>query len=152
MYSIEIEAKTTLTPVLIHQIVELSQQIPELDRPLSTQVLLERLAGKNGLLLLAYVEGELAGFKLGYEQDATTFYSWLGGVATDFRRLGLAQSLLEYQETWARRQGYRHIQVKTMNRFPAMLTMLINNQYLISELRADPQNQINHKLRLHKSI
>ncbi|MGL5358523.1 MAG: GNAT family N-acetyltransferase, partial [Shewanella sp.] len=36
MYSIEIEAKTTLTPVLIHQIVELSQQIPELDRPLST--------------------------------------------------------------------------------------------------------------------
>lgn len=152
MYSIEIEAKTALTPLLIHQIVELSQQIPEFDRPLTPQALLERLAGKNCLLLLAYVEGELAGFKLGYEQDATLFYSWLGGVATDFRRLGLAQSLLEYQEIWARRQGYRHIQVKTMNRFPAMLNMLINNQYLITELMADPKNQINHKLRLHKSI
>ncbi|BDQ68204.1 GNAT family N-acetyltransferase [Shewanella xiamenensis] len=152
MYSIEIKAITTLTPELAIQLIELSKQIPELDRPLTPDTLTTRLSGKTCLILLAYVEGELAGFKLGYEQEKGIFYSWLGGVATDFRRLGLAQSLLEYQEKWASLQGYNHIQVKTMNRFPAMLNLLIRNQYLITELNADPQSLINHKLHLSKSI
>lgn len=152
MYSIEIKAITALTPELNTQLLELSKQIPELDRPLTHETLTVRLSGKTSLILLAYVEGELAGFKLGYEQEKGIFYSWLGGVATDFRRLGLAQSLLEYQEKWASRQGYEHIQVKTMNRFPAMLNLLISNQYLITELNADPQSLIDHKLHLSKTI
>ncbi|MCG9965514.1 MAG: GNAT family N-acetyltransferase [Shewanella sp.] len=152
MYSIEIKAMTALTPELTTQLLELSKQIPELDRPLSSDSLTARLSGKTCLILLAYVEGELAGFKLGYEQEKGVFYSWLGGVASDFRRLGLAQSLLEYQEKWASNQGYNHIQVKTMNRFPAMLNLLIRNQYLITELKADPLSQIDHKLHLSKSI
>lgn len=152
MYSIEIKAESGLTPELATQLIQLSQQIPELDRPLTSEVLNQRLQGKKCLILVAYVEGELAGFKLGYEQEEAIFYSWLGGVASDFRRLGLAQSLLEYQETWARRQGYNHIQVKTMNRFPAMLNLLISNQYLITELSADPKSLVDHKLHLRKSI
>ena len=152
MYSIEIKAESILTPELAAQLIELSQQIPELDHPLTNEVLDQRLQGKTCLILVAYVEGELAGFKLGYEQEEAIFYSWLGGVAFDFRRLGLAQSLLEYQETWARRQGYNHIQVKTMNRFPAMLNLLISNQYLITELTADPKSLVDHKLYLCKSI
>ncbi|AVI65717.1 GNAT family N-acetyltransferase [Shewanella sp. WE21] len=152
MYSIEIKAESSLTPELAAQLIQLSQQIPELDHPLTNEVLDQRLQGKTCLILVAYVEGELAGFKLGYEQEETIFYSWLGGVAFDFRRLGLAQSLLEYQETWARRQGYNHIQVKTMNRFPAMLNLLISNQYLITELTADPKSLVDHKLYLCKSI
>ncbi|MCS6114012.1 GNAT family N-acetyltransferase [Shewanella baltica] len=152
MYSIEIKAESGLTPELATQLIELSKQIPELDRPLTSEVLNQRLQGKKCLILVAYVEGELAGFKLGYEQEEAIFYSWLGGVASDFRRLGLAQSLLEYQETWACRQGYNHIQVKTMNRFPAMLNLLISNQYLITELNADPKSLVDHKLYLRKSI
>lgn len=152
MYSIEIKAETKLTSELAIQLVELSQQIPELNRPLTHEILAERLDGKTSLILLAFVEGELAGFKLGYEQEETIFYSWLGGVALDFRRLGLAQSLLEYQETWARRQGYNHIQVKTMNRFPGMLNLLINNRYMITELKADPRSLVDHKLHLSKTI
>ncbi|MCS6119127.1 GNAT family N-acetyltransferase [Shewanella baltica] len=152
MYSIEIKAESGLTPELATQLIQLSKQIPELDRPLTSEVLNQRLQGKKCLILVAYVEGELAGFKLGYEQEEAIFYSWLGGVASDFRRLGLAQSLLEYQETWARRQGYNHIQVKTMNRFPAMLNLLISNQYLITELSADPKSLVDHKLHLRKSI
>ncbi|MGR3970585.1 GNAT family N-acetyltransferase [Shewanella sp. 1180_01] len=152
MYSIETKAESGLTPELTTQLIQLSQQIPELDRPLTSEVLNQRLQGKKCLILVAYVEGELAGFKLGYEQEEAIFYSWLGGVASDFRRLGLAQSLLEYQETWARRQGYNHIQVKTMNRFPAMLNLLISNQYLITELNADPKSLVDHKLHLRKSI
>ena len=152
MYSIEIKAESSLTPELAAQLIQLSQQIPELDHPLTNEVLDQRLQGKTCLILVAYVEGELAGFKLGYEQEEAIFYSWLGGVAFDFRRLGLAQSLLEYQETWARRQGYNHIQVKTLNRFPAMLNLLISNQYLITELTADPKSLVDHKLYLCKSI
>ena len=152
MYSIEIKAETKLTSELAIQLIELSQQIPELNRPLTHEVLAERLDGKTSLILLAFVEGELAGFKLGYEQEETIFYSWLVGVALDFRRLGLAQSLLEYQETWARRQGYNHIQVKTMNRFPGMLNLLINNRYMITELKADPKSLVDHKLHLSKTI
>ncbi len=152
MYSIEIKALTALTTEASDQIIALSQQVAELDRPLTSAVLTERLADKPCLILLAYVEGELAGFKLGYEQETAIFYSWLGGVSPDFRRLGLAQSLLEYQESWASRQGYNHIQVKTMNRFRSMLNLLIRNKYLITELKADPISHVDHKLHLSKSL
>lgn len=70
-------------------------------------------------------------YKLGYALDSNTFYSWLGAVAPECRGQGIAQALLNAQEAWVKAHSYLAIKVKSMNRFPAMLSLLIKNDYAI---------------------
>ncbi|WP_139248268.1 GNAT family N-acetyltransferase [Janthinobacterium lividum] len=58
-------------------------------------------------------------------------YSWLGGVLPAHRKSGLAQRVLEAQEAWASAHGFAAVTVKSMNRYPAMLRLLIRNGYQI---------------------
>jgi GNAT superfamily N-acetyltransferase len=74
-------------------------------------------------LLLAHLDDALIGFKLGYEEDQRTYYSWLGGVIPDFRRLGAASTLMRFQHDWCRQQGYQIVRTKTQNRFSSMLQL-----------------------------
>ena len=91
-----------------------------------------RLKNKNSLILVARFKGELAGYKIGYELTNTEFYSWLGGVSPDYRSLGVASALRNYQENWALNSGYSLIRVRSMNRFSAMLHLLIASGYKIN--------------------
>jgi len=151
MYQIQIQAIEQISPQSATQVADLMRQIPEFNTPATADELLARLADKPGLLLWIWVEGELAGFKLGYALDADNFYSWLGGILPDFRRLGLAQQLLQYQESWAKDKGYREVSVKTLNRLAPMLGMLIRNSYQITGLK--PGNQLGDtKLSLQKRL
>ncbi|TMO73108.1 N-acetyltransferase [Pseudoalteromonas sp. S3785] len=122
----------TITTGTFKDITAVSKHIPELLTTIDNQALETRLNNKKALILVAYHENELVGFKIGYEQSTTQFYSWLGGVHHKSRRRGIAKKLLIQQEQWAAEQGYTHIHVKSMNRFPQMLTMLITNGYHIA--------------------
>ena len=75
----------------------------------------------------------MLGFKVGYQIDDTTFYSWFGGVSSSARKAGIAQALLYAQQKWAFEQGYKQIKVKSRNQFPSMLRLLIKNGYLIEK-------------------
>lgn len=101
--------------------------------------------------MIAYVGEEPADFKLGYALDKDTFYSWLGGVLPAYRRDGVAQALLEAQETWAKEKGYKSISVKTRNSFPAMLMMLIKNGYQVIELEKKGE-VVDYRLVLRKGL
>ena len=152
MYTIEIEAVTEFTPEVLELIQTVYTAIPEFEQGYAKQEISQRLLAGPALLLVAKVEGEIAGFKLGYQTDAQVFYSWLGGITPDFRGLGLAKSLLEYQEKWAKEQSYQRIDVKTRNCFPSMLNMLISNQYQITAMVSDAQNHSQNKLHLQKHV
>jgi predicted GNAT superfamily acetyltransferase len=98
-------------------------------------------AGEDSILLVAEVaEAEVAedrrtvGFKLGYPLSANTFYSWIGGVSPAYRGQGIARTLLEMQEALVRKQGYSVIRVKSMNRFPGMLHLLISAHYQVVDV------------------
>ncbi|WP_299796861.1 GNAT family N-acetyltransferase [uncultured Shewanella sp.] len=152
MYSVEIETATKLTPELLNCLLELNQQIPEFDKPYPAEEYRLRLSHKPILIMFIRVEGELAGFKLGYELDGSTFYSWLGGVIPEYRNLGLAQSLLQAQESWARENNYQYIEVKTLNRFSSMLAMLTASRYQIIDMTQKTDKVEDNKIRLQKSI
>jgi len=107
--------------------------IPELDRYLSFQELKEKLAD-NYLVVVAEHEGILIGFKLGYPISTSEFYSWLGGVIPAYRNSGVAQTLLDFQEDWVKISGFKSMSVKSMNRFPSMLRLLIKNGYKIKSV------------------
>lgn len=80
-------------------------------------------------LLLAFIDGGIVGFKLGYELSPQEFYSWLGGVLPDFRGLGIASELMKKQHEWCRREGYAKVQTKTQNRFREMLLLNIREGF-----------------------
>ena len=80
---------------------------------------------------LARIDGKIVGFKLGYAQDAQTFYSWLGAVAPEHRRVGIASQLMAAQEAWCRKNGFQYLQTKTKNRFREMLLLNIKSGFHI---------------------
>lgn len=115
----------------VSDILAVNAQIPEFDERNTKDKIEARLHDKNALILSASESGQLVGFKVGYELSKSTFYSWIGGVIPHLRQQGIADQLRIYQENWVHQQGYRFIQVKSMNRYPAMLQFLISRGYQV---------------------
>ncbi|MGY2575598.1 GNAT family N-acetyltransferase [Vibrio sp. C8] len=115
----------------LSEVVTVVTEIDEFIVKEKEQSLAQRLEGKRHLILVAEQQGQILGFKIGYELDSDTFYSWFGGVSPKARNLGLAQKLLDVQESWVIEQGYQQLKVKSRNQFPAMLRLLLRNNYLI---------------------
>ncbi|MBM7072587.1 GNAT family N-acetyltransferase [Shewanella sp. 202IG2-18] len=152
MYKVTIKAVTSLKDFNTQYLDELNKQIPELDTGISLTEIERRIADKPFLLLLAFVEGDIAGYKLGYEIDEKSFYSWVGGVAQDFRKIGVAETLLIAQENWVKEQSYQILKVKTQNRYNGMLSMLIKHQYQILNVNNESQDYSEYKMLLAKSV
>ena len=109
--------------------------IPEFPGKASLEFYTERLKHRLHLGLVAEKDGELLGFKVGYQSDTPdTFYSWMGGVRPEFRNQGIADALAEYQENWAKEKGFKAIYFKTRNRFPAMITFGLSRGFKIMEV------------------
>ncbi|MEZ8240599.1 GNAT family N-acetyltransferase [Vibrio splendidus] len=135
----------------LEEVVSVVEQITEFARKESVASLSERLAGKTSLILVAEEAGVLLGFKIGYELDENTFYSWFGGVSPLARNKGVAQAQLDAQEQWAQEQGYKQLKVKSRNQFPAMLRLLLRNGYLIEKF--EEKEDINaHRIHFLKQI
>ena len=119
--------------------IAVEAQIPEFSGSKLAQQA-ARLDGVESLILLAFWAGEAAGYKVGYAVGNQEFYSWLGGVLPPNRRRGLADRLRRTQEAWAAAHGYKTVLVKSSNRFPAMLQLLLAAGYQIIgyEDRGDP--------------
>ena len=66
-----------------------------------------RLDRMDLVFLLAILDGEPIGYKVGYSEDRTTFYSAKGGVLDPYRRHGIARALLYRMQEEARAMGYR---------------------------------------------
>ena len=115
----------------LKEVADIVATIDEFSHKENVESLASRLGDKRSLILVAESNGELVGFKMGYEIDNGTFYSWFGGVTSQARRLGVAQALLEWQERWVTAQSYQAITVKSRNQFPSMLRLLLKNGYLI---------------------
>ena len=111
------------------------ERIPEFPGKASLDFYTERLKHRLHLALVAEKEGELLGFKVGYQSDKPdTFYSWMGGVRPEFRGKGIATSLAEEQERWAKAQGFTAVFFKTRNRFPGMIQFGVKRGFKIVDL------------------
>ena len=76
------------------------------------------------LMLLAVLEGEPVGFKVGYRENRFTFYSAKGGVLPEYRRQGIARRLLEAMMDYARSNGYARFAYDTFPNKHAGMTVL----------------------------
>ncbi len=107
---------------IIDEAIAIERLIPEFDKPYDTLEYELRLNDANPLILVAYIDGVSAGYKVGYDRyHDGSFYSWVGGVLPQFRGLKLANALADEQETWATAQGYDRIVLKTRPTFENMI-------------------------------
>ena len=119
-------------------IAQLESEIPEFERLYSLEKITGRLVGRVFLGLIARDStNAIAGYKLGYAETPTRFYSWIGGVKPEYRRRGFARALLRCQEDWCRSRGFKQIQVWSENRYRGMLIFLLTEGYDIHGLTGD---------------
>ena len=119
----------------------LMAQVPEL-AALSTAQIAAHVGDADTLLVIAEAAGSAVGFKLGYALSPRVFYSWLGGVVPACRDQGVARSLLRLQENLVWERGYGELQVKSRNRFPAMLRLLIAEGYAVVGYEQGPHESL----------
>ena len=101
-------------------------------------------------IILAISDDEIVGFKLGYQIDSIKFYSWIGGVKSEFRKQGIADELMKRQHHWCKTNGFHIVQTKTKNTFKPMLILNIKHGFDIIELQHNAQNEI--KIVLEKNL
>ena len=134
----------------IEQAYSVYKRIPEFSRKIELEEMISRV-GSKFLSLVYKHDGQSVAFKLGYEISNTEFYSWLGGVESQYRGLGIAKQLMFKQEEWAHDNGYNIIRVKSMNRYPSMMCMLISKGYYIDQL-SESDSVHNLKIHFYKNI
>ena len=96
---------------------------------------------ENVLSILCFKNDSLVGFKVGYQYDDQTFYSWVGGVLPSYRKQGIAQRLMELQHQSAAKSGYQKVRTKSMNRFKPMLILNLKNGFDIVQMYTNESGQ-----------
>ncbi len=134
------------------EVVSISHQIPELKNPYPESEYIKRIKGKPYLILIAMIDTEPVGFKVGYQKaEGGPFYSWMGGVKPEYRRRGIAYALAKEQEKWAEANGFEKIQFKTRNRLKAMQIFGLRNGFDL--IRLIPKEDINeYRLVFEKTL
>lgn len=113
--------------------------------------LINKMKSKPKLLVITAMDGtKVIGYKIGYELDNNKFYSWLGGVDTNYRKHGIASELMEKQHQYLKENGYNIVQTKTMNKWRSMLVLNIKNGFDVIDTYIDEKGL--HKIILEKKL
>lgn len=120
-------------PGSIDEVVAIQELVPEFENPYSKSEYNHRLLASEHVILIAECDGEIAGFKVGYDRflDGEMFYSWMGAVLPEYRTKGIARLLLHKMEVWCKLKGYKMLKFKTMNRHRNMLRFAINEGFYV---------------------
>lgn len=94
------------------------------------------------LMLVAWSTGTPVGFKVGYQLDATSFYSAKGGVREAYRRKGIARALLYAMIDIVAAQGYERFVYDTFpNKHPGMTVLGLDEGFRVIRAGYSPKYQ-----------
>lgn len=112
---------------------------------------IEELMEKKKLLSFVALEGNrVVGFKIGFEYANDTFYSWLGGVHTDYRGKGIASELMRQQHEKVKSLYYPKIRTISRNKRREMLLLNIKHGFDVIETFTSEKGT--HKIVLEKEL
>ncbi|MBN1175481.1 GNAT family N-acetyltransferase [Candidatus Woesearchaeota archaeon] len=132
--------------------IKVDALIPEFENHYNKESYSKRLDKSKHLILVAFIENKLAGYKIGSDRfEDGSFYTWVGGVVPEFRKMKVAKALAEYQENWARNQGFSSIILKTRNRYKNMLLFAIKNGFQIIDFKLD-EKPLDNRIILRKKL
>jgi len=102
---------------------------------------------KDVLALIAHLEGNPVGYKIGYHDRPGLYYSWSGGVLKDYRGQGVARRMQAWQHAWLRARGYRMVQFTSFNKFRGMLQFGLSTGFVPTGVDLSPEAELSIKLR-----
>ncbi len=142
----------TIKEVPIEEVLKVNATVPEWDESYTKTYFKERYKGKKKLVIVAYLDGQPAGYLVGYDRfDDGSFYCWMTGVDPRFRRRGLLKSLMEYEDRWAQRKGYKKIVIKTRNRRREMFLYLVKYGFNAIRIEEHPEVE-DYRIYFEKAI
>lgn len=103
-----------------------------------------------GSVTVCATRRRVVGYKIGYELDSDTFYSWLGGVNPNYWNHGIGSKLMEVQHEYLRQSGYQAVETKTKNKWRSMLILNIKHGFDVVEAVLDETGE--HKITLRKGL
>lgn len=116
-----------------------------------SKTLVEKIKGKPKVIInVALDQSTVVGYKIGYELDSNTYYSWYGAVHEEYRGRGIASMLMEQQHHLVGELGYQVVQTKTRNLWRSMLILNIKNGFDIVETFKDDEGI--HRIVLEKKL
>lgn len=121
--------------VPIDEAVRVSATIIEFDEVYNREYFESRYKNGKKLIIVAYIDNQPAGYIVGYDkyQDGS-FYCWMAGVNPNFRKRGVLKALMDYEDNWARTNGYSKLRIKTRNNRREMLSYLVRYGFLFLEI------------------
>ena len=87
---------------------------------------------------LAIADDKIVGFKVGYAMSQRKYYSWLGGVHSEFRRRGIASELMERQHKWIAARGYTVVETSANQENVAMAQVNLRHGFAVCGIRVEP--------------
>jgi len=124
----------TATPEAGHaRIVEVDRTSLDIVRALNVAIfheerIINTFDREDLIMLLAVVDGEPVGFKIGYRENRFVFYSAKGGVLPEHRREGVALKMLHEMLSLARERGYIRFAYDTFPNRDAGMTIIGLNE------------------------
>lgn len=140
--------------VEIEEAIKVHKNVIEFDELNPTKEHFEnRYKDKKHVIIVAYYNNVPVGYIIGYDkfEDGESFYCWMAGVDINYRRLGALTSLMEYQEKWAREQGYKVLKIKTRNNKRNMLSFLVKNNFYFTSVE-QRENIEDNRINLQKNL
>jgi ribosomal protein S18 acetylase RimI-like enzyme len=103
----------------------------------------EQIADRQDILaLIAHLEGNPVGYKIGYRDRPRHYHSWTGGVLKDYRGQGIAKRMQAWQHGWLRARGYQSVSFNSFNKFRPMLHFGLASGFVPTGLDLRPENDI----------
>lgn len=124
-----------VTPALTGLLIAASSRIFARAEPQSLQWRLQRMPEAS--VFFASHEDRVIGFKIGYALSDRKYYSWLGGVDPDFRRLGIAGQLMSHQHAWLCAAGFAVVETRTHQDNHAMVQVNLRAGFSVCGMLVD---------------
>jgi len=135
----------------VDDIIEKLCTIPSDQPPFPVETFERRLKHQRGIFgCYAFDDDMLVAYKIGFEPRPRYFESWMGAVAHEYRRQGLAARLMVEQHKWCTERGYRIISTITDASNRAMLILNLKSGFVIAGTHMDRGE--NHQVLLQKRI
>lgn len=136
----------------LEEALDVLRTLPEFDTLSDNDYYFSKIGNSTNLILLAKIESKIVACKVGYDKYKDgSFYSWLGGVTPEYRKVGIAQKLATTQEKWARKGGFESIKFKTLNRHKSMIIFAVKNGFEMYNIK--PKDELaNYRIEMIKEL
>ena len=109
--------------------------------------LADDLEGRQDVFaLIAHLEGNPIGFKIGYRFGPGVYYSKSSGVLKDYRRNGLGRRMQEWQHGWLRARGYRKVFFNSFNQFKDMIRFGLETGFILTGAERQQTGDLSFKV------